>query len=1025
MTGRFSAVGDRLATARGFAATALLRDGRVLLAGGKGDGAIDLASAELYEPENARFVAAGTMPAGRSRGVATALDDGQVFICGGVTPDGTTGSALIYHPASNTFTEVPASGAARTDHTATTLRNGEVLVAVGSHGFALNSAELYVPSFVRGVTIRPAAPAIISSTAPNLTVNIEVTGTSGTTDTVTVTLTDAAGALASAAATITIGAGGAGTGSVDFAVAALGTATIAATDTGGTTIAPTSVIVQPSGFALEAPPAFRSGADTPVRITALAAGGADASHYAGTPRLASPAAPAATHDAHFSGACPRFSGAIGTCLVNLGDLGRRVFGATDGVTTAFDPVSVAPNGFSFSATDPSGNTVDLATYRSGAPFTLLVTAIAKTGADNAGYDGVGFSVALSSNDGTPLARTASPSAGVTTFTDVRFVKLGGQPGSPFTPRLTATDGHLPSSTGSRSLVVGPASLTAAPAGGAVRSGTPFALTITADASSGMPGDRAAYTGTVTVTAPVTAAANPIAPVTFAPSGAGTASVPITLRSLGVQRVTVRETAVGVAATVQRTVSPLALAFASGPTVARPGDTAYYTIVPVAAAPGSTTAYTGTVTLSATGAAATVAPPLTKPCAPDCAFAVTFVAAGTVTLGATDASAPPATAPARTVTVSAPSSLSVAPATLAFGATFGGGDPAAQTLNVGHLGGSPLAWAATAATSGGGAWLRLDRASGTTPATVSVSVATAGLNPGTYAGAITIAAGDATNGPQTVGVTLTVARQTFALALGASPGGGGTVTAEPASGPYRPGTVVTLHPRPATGWLFTGWTVDGADAGWAAPLTLTMVGEHQVTARFAPRPAFTDLSSGQPAYSAVTQLAARGIIRGYGDGRFGPNDTALRAQMAALICRSMGWDAEEHGNPFTDRGSIDADLWRNVGTLAYHGVARGYGDGTYRPTNRVLQAQVISFIARAMVAKGYWTMQPDNPALYPNVPAASGHRQDLATFVHYAGALPGTAASGAWVGWDRAATRGWFAQVLWQALNSHFAVDNVP
>ncbi len=176
---------------------------------------------------------------------------------------------------------------------------------------------------------------------------------------------------------------------------------------------------------------------------------------------------------------------------------------------------------------------------------------------------------------------------------------------------------------------------------------------------------------------------------------------------------------------------------------------------------------------------------------------------------------------------------------------------------------------------------------------------------------------------------------------------------------------------------------------------------------------------------MTQLAARGVIRGYGDGRFGPDDIALRAQMAALICRGMGWDEEDRGTPFTDRGQVDADLWRNVGALAFRGVARGYGDGTYRPTSEVLQSQVISFITRAMIAKGYWTAQPDDPALYPNVPAASGHRQDLATFVRYAGALPGTAANGAWADWDRAATRGWFARVLWQSLNSHFTTDAAP
>ncbi len=192
--------------------------------------------------------------------------------------------------------------------------------------------------------------------------------------------------------------------------------------------------------------------------------------------------------------------------------------------------------------------------------------------------------------------------------------------------------------------------------------------------------------------------------------------------------------------------------------------------------------------------------------------------------------------------------------------------------------------------------------------------------------------------------------------------------------------------------------------------------HTVLASFAAVPDFPDVSPASPGYEAIAQLAARGIIRGYQDGRFGPNDTTLRAQMAALIARAMGWDAEDHGNRFPDRGSVDADLWRNVGTLAYYGVARGYPDGRYRPVAPILNAQVISFIARAMVAQGRWVQQPDNPSLYPDVPAGSGHRADLATYANYVGLVPGTSsAMQVWGDWDRPATRGWFAEALWQAL----------
>jgi len=255
-------------------------------------------------------------------------------------------------------------------------------------------------------------------------------------------------------------------------------------------------------------------------------------------------------------------------------------------------------------------------------------------------------------------------------------------------------------------------------------------------------------------------------------------------------------------------------------------------------------------------------------------------------------------------------------------------------------------------------------------------------------------------------------------------GSGSVT--PGSGEYPACTAVTLTATPGQGQLFAGWTIDGAPAGWANPLTLPMSGDRQAQATFVPRPVYPDVTASTPYAEAIAQLAARGIIRGYQDGAFGPGDPTLRAQMAALICRAMGWDQEQHDNPFTDRGPVDDALWRNVGTLAHHGVARGYGDNTYDPTGAVLNAQVVSFVTRAMVAQGYWQLQADVPALYPNVPVDSGHRQDLATYVHYAGALPGTDAPNANWGWyAQPATRSWFAEVLWRSFDCYYRSATTP
>jgi hypothetical protein len=110
-------------------------------------------------------------------------------------------------------------------------------------------------------------------------------------------------------------------------------------------------------------------------------------------------------------------------------------------------------------------------------------------------------------------------------------------------------------------------------------------------------------------------------------------------------------------------------------------------------------------------------------------------------------------------------------------------------------------------------------------------------------------------------------------------------------------------------------------------------------------------------------------------------------------------------------------------MAAHKVANGYGDGTFGTTSPVLNAQVISFITRAMMSQGYWQLQPDDAKVYSNVPGTSGHRQDLVTYTHYAGAVRGTAGTAAsFEGWNAPASRAWFAFTFWQALSSYFGVD---
>ncbi|HEY8599480.1 MAG TPA: ScyD/ScyE family protein [Thermomicrobiales bacterium] len=200
------------------------------------------------------------------------------------------------------------------------------------------------------------------------------------------------------------------------------------------------------------------------------------------------------------------------------------------------------------------------------------------------------------------------------------------------------------------------------------------------------------------------------------------------------------------------------------------------------------------------------------------------------------------------------------------------------------------------------------------------------------------------------------------------------------------------------------------AGVATPATVT----------------FSDVSSTTPGAEAINYFAARDVLRGPGDGTFRPNDPLLRAQLAAIETRAFLWSDQNRSNPFTDQGVVDAELWRAVGILAFYDVARGYPDGTYDPTGQVLNIQAISLITRAMVAKGFWITQDDDPTLFPNITPESGHRLDVLTYYHYVGAVPGAGApTGSWSAATDTASRAYFAEALYRAYRSYFAANPLP
>nr|BAL58743.1 hypothetical protein HGMM_OP2C291 [Candidatus Acetothermum autotrophicum] len=101
----------------------------------------------------------------------------------------------------------------------------------------------------------------------------------------------------------------------------------------------------------------------------------------------------------------------------------------------------------------------------------------------------------------------------------------------------------------------------------------------------------------------------------------------------------------------------------------------------------------------------------------------------------------------------PPTIQVAPERLSFRTTFGGANPAAQTLQINNSGGGIMNWTAVADKP----WVRLSLMSGTAPppVTVTVSVEISGLDVGVHEARIIVAAPGATNSPVIVPVSLQI------------------------------------------------------------------------------------------------------------------------------------------------------------------------------------------------------------------------------------------------------------------------------
>lgn len=112
--------------------------------------------------------------------------------------------------------------------------------------------------------------------------------------------------------------------------------------------------------------------------------------------------------------------------------------------------------------------------------------------------------------------------------------------------------------------------------------------------------------------------------------------------------------------------------------------------------------------------------------------------------------------------------------------------------------------------------------------------------------------------------------------------------------------------------------------------------------------FPDVELGAWNYTAIATLANAGIIAGYGNGNFGPQDNITRAELATILARFCDETVTADGDMFTDIAGHWARNYINVAAKA--GLVTGYGDGTFGPDNLITRAETVTMINRILERK---------------------------------------------------------------------------
>ncbi len=108
--------------------------------------------------------------------------------------------------------------------------------------------------------------------------------------------------------------------------------------------------------------------------------------------------------------------------------------------------------------------------------------------------------------------------------------------------------------------------------------------------------------------------------------------------------------------------------------------------------------------------------------------------------------------------------------------------------------------------------------------------------------------------------------------------------------------------------------------------------------------FTDVTSGSAQANALAKLHGRGLLNGYADGSYRPQEKITRAEFCTIASALTKDTSKAGGQSFRD---VPDNHWAHdvIAGMAAQGILEGYGDDTFRPEEPITHQQATLILQR--------------------------------------------------------------------------------